>query len=298
MLRNRSNVVFSEPYNPEHDTADDGPLPVHLKTPEQRETFKEIFKNCLLFKSLDLNQLERIVDVMYEKKINANEYVVRIGEEANKFYIIELGNFNVFAKNKNGELELASSCSGNTSFGEIALMYNMPSNYTIQAVTDGILWVLERQTFRRIVLKGTFQRYKTYENHISNVYIFGELRNKEKRTLAEALNQKVYVKGDVIYKRGDSSDGVYFIENGTVILKGETSPEDDIVLSSGDYFGESAFVRDGRRNMTALADAEAVKCAFLSVDTFERLLGPCEDIMKRNKETYQQNMDRVRDIKP
>lgn len=55
------------------------------------------------------------------------------------------------------------------SFGELALMYNLPRAATIQAVTNGALWAMERQTFRRILLKSACRKRKMYEALLESV---------------------------------------------------------------------------------------------------------------------------------
>ena len=45
----------------------------------------------------------------------------------------------------------------------------MPRAATIQAASDGSLWAMDRQTFRRIVLKSAFKKRKMYENLIDCV---------------------------------------------------------------------------------------------------------------------------------
>lgn len=55
------------------------------------------------------------------------------------------------------------------SFGELALMYNMPRAATVTADNDGALWAMDRQTFRRIVLKSAYKKRKMYENLINSV---------------------------------------------------------------------------------------------------------------------------------
>lgn len=55
------------------------------------------------------------------------------------------------------------------SFGELALMYNMPRAATIQAASQGSLWAMDRQTFRRILLKSAFRKRKMYESLIESV---------------------------------------------------------------------------------------------------------------------------------
>jgi len=55
------------------------------------------------------------------------------------------------------------------SFGELALMYNMPRAASVQADSDGSLWAMDRQTFRRIVLKNAYQKRRMYETLIESV---------------------------------------------------------------------------------------------------------------------------------
>jgi cAMP-dependent protein kinase regulator len=55
------------------------------------------------------------------------------------------------------------------SFGELALLYNQPRAATIQAASEGSLWALDRQTFRRIILKSAFKKRKMYESLIDCV---------------------------------------------------------------------------------------------------------------------------------
>lgn len=68
-----------------------------------------------------------------------------------------------------GKQLLVHTYNDKGSFGELALMYNMPRAATIQAATAGSLWAMDRQTFRRIVLKSAFKKRKMYEALIENV---------------------------------------------------------------------------------------------------------------------------------
>ena len=54
-------------------------------------------------------------------------------------------------------------------------MYNMPRAATVQAATDGLLWAMDRQTFRRIVLRSAFQKRKMYEALLESVPLLSTL---------------------------------------------------------------------------------------------------------------------------
>lgn len=89
------------------------------------------------------------------------------------------------------------------SFGELALLYNMPRAATIRAVSDGQLWALDRQTFRRILLKSAFRKRKMYESLINSVPMLKALQNYERMNLADALISKVYGHDEQIIKQGE-----------------------------------------------------------------------------------------------
>lgn len=57
----------------------------------------------------------------------------------------------------------------------------------------------------------------------------------------------------------------------------------------GQYFGELALVTNKPRAASAYAVGE-VKCLVMDVQAFERLLGPCMDIMKRNITHYEEQL--------
>lgn len=89
------------------------------------------------------------------------------------------------------------------SFGELALLYNMPRAATIKATTTGHIWALDRQTFRRIVLKSAFRKRKMYEELINCVPMLKALQNYERLNLADALISKSFAAGEQIIKQGE-----------------------------------------------------------------------------------------------
>lgn len=89
------------------------------------------------------------------------------------------------------------------SFGELALLYNMPRAATIKAVKEGQLWALDRQTFRRILLKSAFRKRKMYEALINSVPMLKTLQNYERLNLADALIPKTFAAGELIIKQGE-----------------------------------------------------------------------------------------------
>lgn len=284
----RRQSVSAERYDPEEDDSDDERV-VHPKSDEQRERLTEALNGILLFRSLDSEQMQDVLDAMFEKNVNPGETVIVQGDDGDNFYVIDNGIFDVLVVS-NGQNRQIHTFENKGSFGELALMYNMPRSATVVASTKGSLWAMTRKSFRQIVLKSAFRKRKTYEELLEHVTILKSLDSYERMNLADALVSKTYRDGAVIIRQGEEADGMYFTEKGmirvTIGKPGE--PEEEVGrYSKGKYFGELALIENKPRSANVYAQG-TVSVAFLERDSFERLLGPCLDIMKRNSELYKQ----------
>jgi len=289
---NRRKSVFAEAYNPEEDDGDDTAV-VHPKTDEQRARLQERVQSCLLFRTLDVQQLAEVLDAMFEHKVKAEEMVIRQGDDGDYFYVIETGVYSALINTDAGPKKVFTY-ENEGNFGELALLYNMPRAASIKAESAGSLWAMDRQTFRKIVLKSAFQKRKMYESFLENVSLLKHLEKYERENIADALISQAYGTGEKVVNQGDRANGMYFVESGTlVVLKGIDGDEKEVnELNQGEYFGELGLVNHMPRAATVAA-RDDVRVAFLDVTAFERLLGPCMDIMKRNMEEYEEQLVKV-----
>ncbi|XP_070066589.1 cAMP-dependent protein kinase type II regulatory subunit isoform X2 [Drosophila virilis] len=274
----RRKSVFAEAYDPEADDDDEGATAIFPKTDEQRARLIESVKNVLLFRSLEKEQMNQVLDAMFERKVLPGDYIIRQGDDGDNFYVIESGIYKVYINDKH-----ISTYNHTGLFGELALLYNMPRAATVQAETSGLLWAMDRQTFRRILLKSAFKKRKMYEELLNSVPMLKALQNYERMNLADALVSKTYEDGEQIIKQGDAADGMYFIEEGTVSVRMDQEDTEIEIskLGKGQYFGELALVTHRPRAASVYATGGVVKLAFLDVVCFERLLGRCSHIMQR-----------------
>lgn len=80
--------MFAETYNPEEDE-DEGEKLVYPKSDEQRARLAEAVRNILLFRSLDKEQMQDVLDAMFERKVEDGETVITQGDDGDNFYVIE-----------------------------------------------------------------------------------------------------------------------------------------------------------------------------------------------------------------
>ncbi|XP_078040017.1 cAMP-dependent protein kinase type II regulatory subunit isoform X1 [Augochlora pura] len=292
----RRKSIFTETYNPEEDEEDAGTKIVYPKSDEQRQRLSDSVRNIFLFRVLDGEQMADVLDAMFERLVKPGQYIIRQGDDGDNFYVIEKGQYEVYVKDQDTGIESMIHVYDNSgAFGELALLYKMPRAASIKAITNGTLWAMDRQVFRRILLKSAYKKRKLYEDLINKVPMLKSLEKYERMNLADALVPKQYANGENIIKQGDTADGMYFVEDGVVkiTIQGDDGREIEINrVPAGGYLGELALVTHKPRAASAYAVGD-VKLAFLDVEAFERLLGPCKELMKRNIDDYEDQLVKI-----
>ncbi|CAF0722610.1 unnamed protein product [Adineta steineri] len=280
--RERRGAVSAEPYKEEDATS-------YVKTviPKDYATMQALSKAIqtnLLFSHLDDNEKSDIFDAMQPFNYKADDTIIQQGEEGDFFYIIDLGEVEVYVNNK-----CVTAISDGGSFGELALIYGTPRAATIKAKTDCKLWAIDRKTYRRILMGSTIKKRKMYEEFLSKVKILHELDQWERLTVADALETVQFNDNDTIVTQGEKGNDFFIIVEGTAIVYQKPSDDEAAVevskLGPSDYFGEIALLFDRPRAATVKAKGP-LKCVKLDRGRFERVLGPISDILKRNVAQY------------
>ncbi|XP_035211559.1 cAMP-dependent protein kinase type II regulatory subunit-like [Stegodyphus dumicola] len=283
----RRPSVMGERYNPEEDDISD--IEVYPKSDEQINRIKDCVQDVFLFRALDEKDLSAVIDAMMPRSVNKGEVIIRQGDDGDFFYVVDKGCYDAYIKNDKGADVRIQTYENSGSFGELALLHNQPRAATVKATTDGFLWAVSRRSFNRLVVRRAFEKRKHYMKLLDIVPQLKPLTEYEKMQLCDSLSPISFKSGEVVFNEGDDADGMYFIEEGVISVskaspKGK-SPSEVAELSKGEYFGEMALVKKIPRSAT-ITVVEDAKLAFLDVGAFERLLGPCIEIMKRHIDTY------------
>ncbi|XP_039966782.1 cAMP-dependent protein kinase type I regulatory subunit isoform X4 [Bactrocera neohumeralis] len=245
---------------------------------------KAIAKN-VLFSHLDENERSDIFDAMFPVTHLMGENIIQQGDEGDNFYVIDHGEVEVFVNS-----ELVTTIGEGGSFGELALIYGTPRAATVRAKTDVKLWGIDRDSYRRILMGSTIRKRKMYEEFLSRVSILESLDKWERLTVADALEPVQFEDGETIVKQGEPGDDFYIILDGTAVVLQRRAEQGDEPAEVGrlgpsDYFGEIALLLDRPRAATVVARGP-LKCVKLDRARFERVLGLCADILKRNITQY------------
>ncbi|XP_025830768.1 cAMP-dependent protein kinase type II regulatory subunit-like [Agrilus planipennis] len=290
-LEFRRSSVVGEYYNPDETFFD--ATPIYPKNDQQLYYIQKTVNNVFLFRILDENTRNALINAMYEVIVSADEVIVKEGEKIDKFYIVGSGSFYVIKTDEETFQPMVTEILQNSrSFGQVALLHEANWDSTIQAMTDGTLWALERATYHHFAVNFSFLRRKYGEKLINKVLLLSNLPPGILTTIAELLDIRTYSPGERIIKESDKPDGVYFVINGSVVLTfiNNCGLEELIrKVAVEDCFGEVCLVTDKPRSFSAYAsEEEAAEVFFLEKAKFERVLGPTIDVLRENICLYQQ----------
>lgn len=101
------------------------------------------------------------------------------------------------------------------------------------------------------------------------VRMFSELEVSDLQQIAEALIEKQFEPGEVIFRRGDWEDDMILVVSGQVILKGDVpiAPR-----GPGEHIGELAMLRHQPRSLTATAGPKGMHGLVMDCRVLERLI--------------------------
>ena len=263
------------------------------KTDEQIQRIKSSVIHSFLFSNLEAKDLQIVIGAMEEKRFKSGEDVIVQGDKGDCLYFVESGNLECYKQfSKGTEPVLVKKYEPGDSFGELALLYNAPRAATIRATSDEVItWVLDRETFNNIVREAAQKKREKYENFLKNVEILSTIDSYELMQISDAIKSATYKKGDYIIREGEMGDIFYILEEGECIATKTLEPgKPDTVIKEygiGGYFGERGLIKGEPRAANIIVKSETAKVISLDRTSFKRLLGPIEELLKRNIEKYQ-----------
>lgn len=263
--------------------------PVHPKAEEQQGRIKAVLSRSFLFNCLESDALRTIIDAMQEKIVEDGARVINQGDDGDCLYVVEEGQVDCFKKQSDGGEKKVKECTVGDAFGELALLYNCPRAASVVAHGKGVLWQLDRESFNHVVRDAAVKRRDRYGEFLKSVPLLKSMEEYERSQLCDALRVETVGQGTKILIQGDPGDKFYILEEGScdvekIYVEG-TPPTKVMDYKIGDCFGELALIRNEPRAATVIAKSD---CRLLFIDrkTFKQLLGPMEDILKRNASQY------------
>lgn len=250
--------------------------------PGDLEFIKNSLGNLLLFGRLDKAAQSKIAENTWERNVAAGEILIQEGEvglAASELYVVKSGKFEVLERRKGVNMRVNVKERGDV-FGEVSLLYNCPRTATVAATTDAIVYVLERDVFRKYVQEAAEGEIGQIELFLNSVPLLNPLTREAKLKLVDALTEEIFPAGTVIIREGDPGDKFYIVKGGEAAVT--QGGKEVNRLFKADFFGERALLSNEPRGATVTAVHETVTLS-VDRDTFVEILGPMDEIMKEAK---------------
>ena len=163
------------------------------------------------------------------------------------FYIWR-GRCDVWVSKNGGEPEKVFTYEegSGAAFGELAFLYNAPRAATVKANGVVKLWALDQDTFDLQAATTAFREQNA--KWISNIPLLSELTERERLTIADAMQAVDFVAGEKVINQ-EIKVTTYIVRSGQCKCTVNAGNEEVEVLKvdEGGYFGEIALLTDQPR---------------------------------------------------
>jgi len=246
--------------------------PVFEKDDAAQEFLTDVMKTNKLMKNLAPSDREQLVKAFQPKSFEAGTNIITQGEAGDDFYVLYSGQCDISVAGKGSVMKATKG----VAFGELALLHNAPRAATVVAEESVTAYALDEVSFKMILMGKSQEDSAKYQEFIGQVPILQHLKDDEKRDMAGYLKEVVYEAGANIICEGDEGNNFYLIREGEVkCTKVGVKDEVSKRLTTGDFFGELALLKDDKRAATVTATQKTTVLS-LSRNEFTRLLGKLE----------------------
>ena len=163
--------------------------------------------------------------------------------------------------------------------GELALLYNCRRTATVRALTTCVLWFIDRNTFRNIMVSHNQTTRAKHKDFLRKVSLLKSYSDRKLHKIVDAMTIEEFQEGEGIVRQGSYGETFYIILEGTVeCTKKEVGHLR--TLSSGHYFGEKALLNEAAIRTASCTAVGLVRCLTLDREAFVKLIGIVEIILK------------------
>lgn len=240
------------------EPADDGLLREKLLHIAQATTVSagiEWIRNTVpIFTTLSKLQLR---ELLLESNIRAfadNEPVYQLNDYSNNLFAVLTGEVFLQTEDKEGGIGRFDLGEGEF-FGEMELISGRPRSGTATARTSSVLIEVPRRNMLKL-LGSALELCKAFDaiamSRVIKVCLDTELPDTELDYLLEDAELRQYLPGELLFKEGDTVEGLYLIRRGSVTESRLVSGKRVVLgyVTAGNYVGEMALISGGISTVT------------------------------------------------
>jgi len=246
----------------------------------------------VLFGHLAGSGVQQVVGALFMQVVEVGEVVITQGGDGDYFYIVDSGTYDIYVQ-RAADLppERVMVATAGMSFGELALMYNVPRAASVVCAERGGLWCLERECFQMMLVTAENTKHREYEGFLAQIPVLSALNRFEIARVSDLLSTELFDDGEDIITQGEEGDAVYFLYEGEcrAYMAGEHGIlEVRHYTVQGEYFGEIALINNEPRRATVRACGEGCVVLKLMKEDVDLSVGAICDRLREHIELYPQ----------
>eukprot|EP00536_Pseudo-nitzschia_multiseries_P015894 jgi/Psemu1/219457/e_gw1.975.12.1 len=199
--------------------------------------------------NLGPEEVQTLVKAMEKHTANQGETVIAQGDTGDYLYIVMEGTVRFLV---DGEDQ--GNAGRGAVVGELALLYDCPRAATVLAETDCVFYRVSQETFRRIQASFILSNDDETRRLLKRTRLFQDLPDHLIQEMASCMFQKKFKKGDILLKKGEMLDEIYFVQSGHLVGRDLTignTKYADLRVEPGDNFGAASMVSNNGLSGTA-----------------------------------------------
>ncbi|MBF0430793.1 MAG: cyclic nucleotide-binding domain-containing protein [Fibrobacteria bacterium] len=229
------------------------------QVPAEEQVVK-FLKEIPLFSSLTDDELKLLCKHLRLKKVPAGRNVIIQGEMGDTFYVLVSGKVDIVVEKDFGHPDIVETLGVGDSFGEIALLEDVPRTATVQTKSAVTLFELDKKYFNEFVVASSGGKEKITDlircgKMLMNTDMFASLSPGQIHSLVRNLKEESFKQEAVVFQQNEDGDRFYIVKEGRVKI--ERVEEEKTVLEveqgKGGCFGEIALIKNIPRTATVTA---------------------------------------------
>ena len=251
-------------------------LALVVTTSDDAELKQAFIKSAPLFSELAEAEQAAISELMVPGTYENNEILFAEGLQGDALYLIGHGWVDLRTGSQNGDI---LSRGPGSLVGETDFLLGRPHTQTARVSGQVMAWKLENEALTGLVNKqpglglklglaigaGIVQSRRALSMRLAEIPLLNELADHERQAIAQHLSPHRCLPRETIFRSGSPPAGIFFIEQGSVWLFGE-SENDYTEIAAGEIIGQEAIIYRRPHSRTAQAATEVVMWQLSPVD--------------------------------
>ncbi len=239
-----------------------------------RQTIIDELAKSHLFEDCKPQTLVNIVDAVDVVEVPGHTFIINEGEVDDTFYHLLAGKVEVVKELPSGRYDRIAVLERGDSFGEIALLKNVPRTRSVRALKKSILLTLTREKFEQLVLPSLgaekIQEILQKRAFLSRIPLCRNWHPQALQKFIALSSLNTYNKNDIIVNADHSNQFFHIVFEGAfkVTRRRKTLAK----LKSGDFFGEISLMQNSVSTASVVA-SEYCKSLSMHKKDFLRFIG-------------------------